>query len=719
MTARRLPLLLATCALLGLAPPALAQTPFNQPIAAQEGDDPAVLVADSVYVTPSRELIAEGNVEAFQGQTRLRAQRIRFDRETGTLTIDGPIRIDEGGEITVLASYAELDRDLQNGLLTGARMVLNQQLQMASLQMTRVGGRYTQLYKTAVTSCHVCGDGRPPLWQIRARKITHDQQEKQLYFEDAQFLIMDVPVMYFPGMRLPDPTLKRATGFLFPTVRSTSNLGTGVRVPYFFRLGDHADLTLSPYVSAKTRTMDFRYRQAFRRGRLQLEGAYTKDDLRPGSTRGYLFGTAYFDLPRGYRLDISTQTTTDNAYLSDYGLPDLDRLRSEVSISRYRLDSAFRARIIEFQSLRDGDNEAELPTVMLDATLEKRYFPDRIGGELRVGLDIHGHHRTSDADVLGRDVKRLTADLSWRKTWTLAGGLRAQWLMDISADTFDINQDSTYANRIDRLTPRAALTFSYPMARVGRNGSVQYLEPIVQLGWTEVHGPALPNDESTFVEFDRGNLLELSRFPAPDRREDGPTLAYGVNWARYAPSGWQISGTMGQVIRKTANPSLTQTSGLSGTTSDVLVAGQIRLADKLSLTARSLMDNAFSLSKAELRAHWKSERTQLSGTYLWLGADAAEARARALSEIWLAGAYDVSQGWTASANLRYDISDARATRAGVGFVYRNECVTVDFSVNRRYTTTTSIEPTTDFGFTIALSGFAVEQGSEKYRRSCS
>ena len=64
------------------------------------------------------------------------------------------------------------------------------------------------------------------------------------------------------------------------------------------------------------------------------------------------------------------------------------------------------------------------------------------------------------------------------------------------------------------------------------------------------------------------------------------------------------------------------------------------------------------------------------------------------------------------------ISDARATRAGLGLVYSNECVTVDLSVNRRYTSTTSVEPTTDFGFTIALNGFSVDSGSKKYRRPC-
>lgn len=691
----------------------------REPLSATEEEEgPAVLVADRVFITPERVLVAEGHVEAFQGDIRLRARKITFDRTEGKLTIEGPIRIDQGGTMVVLADFAELDKGLQNGLLTGARMVLDQQLQLAALQMARVNGRYTQLYKTAVTSCHVCGDGRPPLWQIRAHTITHDQEERQLYFQGAQFRILDVPVMYFPGMRLPDPTLERATGFLIPSVRSTSNLGTGVKIPYFFRLGDHADLTLAPYISSATRTLEYRYRQAFRKGRIEFEGAHTRDDLISGETRGYIFGSARFDLPRDYKLEFSLQLASDNSYLVDYGLPDLDRLRSELSISRYRLDTAFRTRLINFESLRDADDESLLPTIVVDASFERRFFPKVIGGEVRTSFLLHTHRRPSNIDILGRDIRRATADVSWQRFWLMDNGLRTDFEIGVAADLFQVRQDSTSESRFNRITPRSAIKFSYPM--VMSTGRVtHYLEPVVQIGWTNVHGLNPPNDESTFVEFDQGNLLALSRFPAPDRRESGTTVAYGLNWAAYGAKGWQANATIGQVQRRDANPDFTRTSGLSSTTSDVLVAGQIRFADKLSLTARTLLDDTFSLSKAEVRGDWTSSRAQLAGTYLWLGPDPAEGRAQALSEIWLNGGYQIATGWTASASLRYDISDQRASRAGLGFVYRNECVTVDLGLNRRYTSSTSIEPSTDIGFTISLSGFSVDAEPNKYRRSCS
>ncbi len=707
--------LLTSTALTLSAPMVLAQTP---PVEDTQEEPPAILVADQVFITPDRQLIAEGNVEAFQGETRLRATRIIYDNATGELQIEGPIRIDQGDGVVVLADAAQMDRGLQNGLLMGARMVFQQQLQLAALQMTRVGGRYTQLYKTAVTSCHVCEDGRPPLWQIRARTVTHDQEARQLYFEDAVFRVLDVPVFYFPGMRLPDPTLDRATGFLFPSVRTTSQLSTGVRVPYFIKIGDDKDLTVTPYLSSKTRTLGLRYRQAFRKGRIEFEGAYTRDDLFPDESRGYLFGEGLFELKNDFKLDFEIKTVSDNAYLADYGLPDLDRLRSQLRLAQIKRDSAFVASLIHYDSLRDSDDESLVPSRIGDLVYQKRVFPKVIGGELRLGLDTHAHFRTPDLDMLGRDVMRATADVEWQRGWILTGGLRADWRMGFSADWFDIEHDSAYPPSASITTPRAAATFSYPMTRTTQNGAVQYIEPILQLGWANVSGPEVPNDESTYVEFDQGNLLSLSRFPAPDRRESGASAVLGLNWAHYGNTGWQAFATVGQVYRQTAIDDFSRSSGLTGTSSDFLLAGQIRMDDRLSLTARGLLDDAFNIDKAELRGDWLNDMGQISGSYVWLGIDPQEDRYDETSEIWFDGSYRVAPFWTASANLRYDVANDRAARAGVGLVYQNECVTIDMSIRRRFTSTSTVEPSTDFGFTIALSGFSANSGSNTYRRTC-
>src|SRR5690606_15477514 len=120
--------------------------------------------------------------------------------------------------------------------------------------IARIDGRYTRLTQSVASSCEVCAGNPTPVWEIRAREIIHDQQERQLYFDQAQFRFLGVPIFYAPRLRLPDPTLKRASGFLLPSLRTSSTLKTGLKLPYFLKLGDHADVTLTPYVSSATTT---------------------------------------------------------------------------------------------------------------------------------------------------------------------------------------------------------------------------------------------------------------------------------------------------------------------------------------------------------------------------------------------------------------------------------------------------------------------------------
>ncbi len=717
-----LSLLLSTALILSLPAVAMAQSEVpgaTNDTGATEQNQPALLVADEIFITPDRKLVAEGNVEAFQGDVKLTAQSVTYDRETGELTLVGPIRIDQGGDSTLLADSAQLDSGIQNGLLMGARMVFEQQVQIASVQATRAAGRYTQFSKVAATSCHVCSNGTPPIWQIRARKVTHDQLERQLYFEGAQFRILDVPVFYFPTLRLPDPTLERATGFLVPSIRTTSQLSTGVQVPYFFKIGDHKDLTLTPYLSSKTRTLGFRYRQAFKAGGIRLRGAYTRDDLQPGEDRGYLFADGRFSLGNSYRLTFDIKTTSDDSYLADYGLPDFDRLRSEIALERIKRDTAFKTGFIHYKSLRDSENEEEIPSRVFDLNYRKRLFPKALGGEVQLAFLGHTHTRTSDEDIVGRDVARATFDAEWLRNWTFATGLRAEAQLGAAIDTFNIRNDSSYPNNVTRSTPRAAFTLRYPMLRREQSGATQILEPIAQIGWTHVSDNDVPNDESTFQELDQGNLLALSRFPAPDRREDGTTAVVGLNWSRYNADGWRALATIGQVFRSDADPDFTLTSGLQGTKSDILLAGQLNNGKGLTLAARGLLNNDFSFTKAELRAAWVKGDTALSGGYIWLEPDPAEANNDEISELRISGRYRVDQNWLTRASARYDFSESEPLRLGFGLTYQNECVQVNVNVNRRFTSTSSIEPSTEFGFTVALTGYSVEGNGQKFKRRCS
>ena len=691
-------------------------------------DRAAVLLADSVRLDGRDRLIAEGHVEVLHGQTRLRASRIEFHRPTEKLTIEGPIVMNDGDRTVILAGSAELDRTLENGLLRGARMIMDQRVQLAAAQLDRSGGRYTQLYKVAATSCRVCNDNTPPVWQIRAKRTIHDQEDRQLYFENAQLRVLDVPILWLPRLRLPDPSVRRATGFLIPSFNQTSDLGLGVKIPYFIRLGDHRDLTLTPFFSAQTSTLEWRYRQAFRRGKIEFNGALSDDSLQSGQMRGFVFGEGLFALKNDYQLSFNVEAVTDRAYLLDYDYSDKDRLESEIALTRTRRDQHRRLALVAYQSLRDGEDNSTIPTVIVDAEQSQRYFPARLGGELRLTLDAHTHYRSSslttdgtDSDLWGdgRDVTRAQASAKWLRNWMLPGGVRAEFMAGADIDAFWINQDSVASVDQDvALTPQSTLTLRWPWLKTTATGVVHVVEPVLMLGWVGGNSLDLPNDESTRVEFDEGNLLSLSHFPAPDRRERGAAGAIGITWTRNAPSGWSSGLTLGQVLREDADAAFSVSSGLTGVTSDLLVAGQIQTGKGLGLTARTLLGNSLEVHKAEARAGWQRNDSALGLSYVWLGADADEDRTNTVSEWALDGSHRLGRHWTGTVDWRYDIAGHRSTQAGLGLRYLNECIEMNVSLSRRFTSSTIVEPSTNFGFTVSLKGFSAKKTDQSYARSC-
>ncbi|MEP5000957.1 MAG: LPS-assembly protein LptD, partial [Paracoccaceae bacterium] len=105
-------------------------------------------------------------------------------------------------------------------------------------------------------------------------------------------------------------------------------------------------------------------------------------------------------------------------------------------------------------------------------------------------------------------------------------------------------------------------------------------------------------------------------------------------------------------------------------------------------------------------------------SYVYLDEDAEEDRDESISEFNFDGIFNLNDVWSASVDWRYDFGDGRASRAGVGVGYTNECVRMDFSVDRRFTSSTSVEAQTSFGLTLSLRGFSTSPGTAKHVRAC-
>ncbi len=705
-----------------LAALALALALTGAPAAAQEAGEsaPATLLADRVELDATGRLVATGSVEALQGDTRLTASRIVYDGATGALAVEGPITITQGGgEAILLADAAALSPDLREGLLRSARLVLDRRLQLAAAEINRVEGRYTQLSKVVASSCEVCAANPVPLWQIRASRIVHDTQEKQLYFDNARFEILGVPVLYFPQLRLPDPTLERATGFLAPRLTRTDELGFGMKAPYFIALSPSRDLTLTPYISARSATVEGRYRQAFRSGTLRFDGALSRDDIVPDEIRGYLFGQGVFRLPRDFRLRFDVEYASDAEYLDDYGFSGKTRLDSAISLVKARRDVLFEAEALYYYVPGADPGDEVRPSLITDLSVQRRFTPAILGGTAALRVLAHAHERPSSEDVRGRDVGRLEARLGWRRDALLPGGLLLAAETRLLAQYDAYADDSGNRDPESRAIPAAALELRWPWVSQGGRAA-HVIEPVAQIVWT---GDAAltdrPAEESGQVAFDAGNLFSFSRFPAGDRVEAGLRANLGLGYTRHDPGGWSLGLALGRVLRAEDEGQFDGFDRLEGLRSDWLLSARLDVDAGFSLDGRALVDDDLEAPLLETRFGWGGERIDFTGTYTWLAAAPAEQRPESVDQWRIDGDLQVNERWSASADVAYDLARDRAADATFGLEYRANCVTVDVGLRQRYTSPVQSDPSTSIDLQVALAGFGgPSEGPRPRNRSC-
>ncbi len=674
----------------------------------------ATLLADSILVVAGNRLIAEGGVEIYYRGQRLTATRLVFDAGADLLTIEGPITLTDGKGTTLLADQAALSADLTSGILTSARLVLADQLQIAAAEVRRSdGGRLSGLVRVAASSCNICA-GRPPLWEIRARSVLHDAEAQQLYFSGAQLRFAGVPVFYLPRLRLPDPSQDRASGFLVPRLSSSSTTGFGLSLPYFQTLGPSRDLTFTPQLTSQAgQTLTLRYRQAVTGGGFSVTGALSHDRSLGGAMRGYLAAEGAFSLPLGLALTGSGLLVSDRAYLSDYGISDKDRLDSHITLSHTAREADFAARIISFQSLRDGEDNESLPVLIGDVGYQKRFAGSVLGGQGGLSVEAHSHVRPStdpadmDADGIadGRDLDRLSLGLDWRWSAISPGGIVLGAEAMAVGDYYAIAQDAVYGGRHLRLTGIVAAEIGYPMVRTGSAGASHLIEPLVQLVAAPPADDSIPNEDSALVEFDEGNLFALSRFPGSDAVEGGLHLNFGARYLYQDGTDFSLDLAAGRVLRLDDLGQFTEASGLSGRRSDWLLALSAHGADGLALDARILAGAGLVPGKADLRLSLDRARYGLSLGLTEARAEPSEGRDEPTRELVLDGRAPLAGNWTFAADSRLDLWNNQPTSAGASLEFLNECLKVDLSVSRRFTSSTSVTPATDFGLTVELLGF--------------
>src|SRR5215468_413661 len=176
------------------------------------------------------------------------------------------------------APATTLTDDLKEGVIRDIRVLLSDRSRIAANSAVRTGGNRTDFSKGVFSPCELCKSDptRAPLWQIKARKVTRDEVEQRINYNDAWMEFYGVPVAYMPFFSHPDPTAKRQSGFLQPTLSLSSKLGFGAQLPFYWVTSESSDVTIAPiFYTGALPVFAGEYRQRVTNGLIQVDGSAT------------------------------------------------------------------------------------------------------------------------------------------------------------------------------------------------------------------------------------------------------------------------------------------------------------------------------------------------------------------------------------------------------------------------------------------------------------
>ena len=374
------------------------------------------------YDYTNNRVSAVGNVQIYYGASTLEADKVIYDQKGKRLHAEGNVRLtEEDGKVTY-GEVMDLADDYRDGFVDSLRLDSPDQTRMAAARAERTKGNYTVFHNGVYTACEPCKDDpkKPPLWQVKAARIIHDQGEKMMYFEDARLEFYGVPLAYMPYFSAPDPTVKRKTGVLIPAVTNTSKYGTGIDIPYYWALAPDYDATFEPmYTTKQGLLLQGEFRQRLINGAYSIRAAgihqadkeafrRTGGSTTPGyrDNRGSVESSGQFAITNRWIWGWDTLMVSDRTFLQDYnprlsGYAVNDPLRtgategiSQLYITGLGNRSYFDARSIYYLGLSESDAQAQIPVV--HPVIDYKYTFDRpiLGGELGYKINFTSLTRT-------------------------------------------------------------------------------------------------------------------------------------------------------------------------------------------------------------------------------------------------------------------------------------------------------------------------------------
>lgn len=533
-------------------------------------------------------------------------------------------------------------------------------------------------------------------WLLRAKKITLNTKTLRGVGEHTVVVFKGVPLLYLPWISFPLSSA-RQSGFLFPTLGSSSSSGAIVSAPWYWNIAPNQDMTATPTLYTR-RGVDLgaEYRLLEPSGQGTLRVNYLPSDQLADVNRSWQRLNAIDNLGDQWRVQVNAQNVSDTHYFEDFGTgPQASStvfLPRDLSLTRRDDIWQLGAQVLTFQTLDiDVENGGLTP--------EERPYKE-LPRLTAIGHWQGSSGMTSDLESEAIDFQRDVSTTGWRG-WVQPGigynyvqpgfYFRPHAAWNLTA--YDLQDAPTTDATPTRNLPIVTVDTAMQLERTTGAGDARLLTLEPRIKYTYIPY----RDQSTLPVFDTDlpdpnfvSLFSDNRFIGLDRIGDANevTMALTTRMLQASTGQQYLSATVGQAVQFTESRVT-----LPGEAPDTSKQSDL-LAD-IDLTAYRNWNVHYDLAWNPQSS--QTQKSLLSLQYLRSGTQVVNLGYRftrgTVDQADASAAWPVGKHWDVYGRSVYSFLDRQWVENFAGFQYHESCWGVRFVVRDAVTDRTGARQT--------------------------
>jgi len=653
------------------------------------------LSAQQIDITHQQQVLLTGDVDAEFADIRVHSESVSWDEATQVMEASGNVSY-EDATLALKTQHAVVNLAEHTAQIDAAEYQLRALRGHGKAGTVRIEGQ-THVFFTEV-SYSACDPGNLD-WQLRAAELELDFENGVGRTRKATIRFKNVPVLYIPYGSFPIDD-RRKSGFLAPTIGTSSDNGFDFALPYYWNIAPNMDATVRPrYISDRGWLFGGEFRYLTKNQRGDVWGEYIFDDEKTGTDRWLARYVHRGQITNGWTGLIQFRRVSDDDYFEDFGdsliASATPYLQSQARVEGHGNWWYFLAQLEDFQVLDPIAPQNE-PYKRLPRFLFTGNWPNASYLE----FDIYSELVNFDRDF-GTTGTRLDVYPSLSVPW-IKPGYQVIPKLGVRYTTYDLDDIAGNATP-DRTLPIFSLDSSLFFDNYSNGSRTRTLQPRLYYLYIDYENQDdLPVFDTIELDFTRSQLFLENVFSGADRINDANQVALALTSRHYdTQRGRELFNlTLGQIYYF-RDGDVTLPGQAPRTSSESPFVADLNVMPGRGWYAGGTLHWDPVNKEADLAAvqvRWTPRADKLVNM-------AYRFRRDMLEQVDLSAVFPVGTNWSLLGRWNYSIRDDRTLEAFGGLQYDNCCWSFRI-IGRHYIRDRNSETRNSIFFELNLKGLA-------------